>query len=246
MLPGLVASVGAFQGNANAASKGSGSNQTVSTWAAQVVFRDGSTDAVTSDGHGAYVDGQNGVTAELQLNPSTNRIGLLVKFAKSKGASRYINVAYTQPVVTACNPILSSNPTGTSTISPSGGTFGAQNVGTMAIGSTLATQAEVNAAEIGFEFKDPTIADSDMCSDLVVATRTSATSWVVTTDAPLPSYVNANGTVVYSSNPEEVGSAAQGSDSTGFLGNYRLPYLVTITCVAANTAKQPHNCPNPQ
>ena len=241
----FVVSARADQGNAKINSNGSG-HTVVSTYPVQVVFRDASTDTVTSDGLGMYVDGQSGVTAELQLNPATGRIGLHTQFAKSRGVSRHINVAYLQPVVTACNPTTSSNPTGTTTISSIGVGFGIQNLGSMAIGSTLATQGEVNAASIGFEFKDPTIADGDVCSDLIVANRSSATSWTVTTDAPLPSYVDANKTQVFSSNPEEVGSTAQGSNSTGFLGNYRIAYLVTITCLQANTAQQPNNCPNPQ
>lgn len=206
---------------------------TPSDYPVKVMFLDRPGDAITSDGEGAYTNGVAGVTALIQPSVSNQ---FLLKFGSGAKVRRGINYNYTATTATSCDGSVGSNPTGT--ISDDQGYVDVLNIATMAIGSQIAKQGGFHTVAAGtFRFADATKVDpinQYNCGDLLVVTRTSATTWTVTTDVtPGQTYYDTAGTPVFTANPEEVGSTAQlDVDSThDFLGNYHMPFFATITCL---------------
>lgn len=219
---------------ARMAAGGSQKNKTTD-YPVKVIFLDRVGDAIASDGKGAYTDGVDGVTALIQ--PSVNN-QFLLKFASGGRIRRGVNYAYTSPTATSCDGNVSDNPTGT--VAGDQGYVDVLNVATMAVGSQIAKQGGFHTAAGTFRFADATKIDPVNpyhCGDLLVVTRTSATTWTVTTDVtPGQTYFNSVGTPVYTANPEEVGQTAQ-LDGAAFDGNYHMPFFLTISCLSTT------NCP---
>lgn len=246
LVSGCVAVVGAQAGQ-----HASGSGKTSTTnYPAQFVLQDRPGDLITSDGLGPYVNGAAGVTAEFQITTTNGVIShtqFFFQFAATKRqAGRYVNLSYTAPVATGCNPSPSNNPVGSLR---RGAGYGAFFIGTEPVAGT-----QLLAAEGSFDHGDGTLGPFRFangvkldpllpyyCSDMVVVTRPSRGTWTLTTDTQASAVYFINGQAAYPANPEEVGSIAQmmsGGESGSLVGNYRMPFFMTISCSSAT------NCPS--
>jgi hypothetical protein len=245
LVSGCVAVVGA---RAEQHANGSGKSTTIN-YPAQFVLQDRPGDLITSDGLGPYVNGVAGVTAEFQITTTNGVVShsqFFFEFAAAKHqAARYVNLSYSAPVATGCNPSPSENPVG----KLEGAGYGAFFIGTEPIAGT-----QLLAAEGSFDHGDGTLGPFRFangvkldpllpyyCSDMVVLTRPSRGTWTLTTDTQVGAVYYINGQPAYPTNPEEVGSIAQmmnGGESGSLVGNYRMPFFMTISCLS--TA----NCPS--
>jgi len=235
---------------------GAGASKTVVTdYPVQIQFRDlkdasgAALDMVTSDGKGAYVDGKDGVRAVMEVTTTvtggvtTYDSGkLVVQIAGYRGKLvRKVNVNYTNPILeSGCQSTLPSVPTGT--LNP----VLIQVLGRPAL---LPTGLDF-AATIGFHGTTPTdpsgvfrfAADALVnypgnCSSLIVAQRTTPSSWTFTTDVDpgVPYYKFYRGYHIYDpvtnvGDTAEFGNSASGS--APFYGNYRMPFSMTVSCLS--------------
>lgn len=236
---GLATTAGLLAGPTQKANGNGNAKTTQLNYPAKLILLDRAEDGITSDGKGAYIDGVDGVTAVLQGSSSPGaEFQFLLTFSAVKGKyPRSITYHYTTPTATGCDPVPANDPVGSMSDT---GFMAFLNVGTMPVGAVVAKQGSFSTKIGTFRFGDATKADPVepyYCSDLLVATRTSATTWTVTTDAtPGQTYFNSAGTPVYTANPEEVGSASQLAVSgSSFIGNYRMPFFATVSCLSATS-----------
>jgi hypothetical protein len=242
LVSGCVAVVAAQAGRD---AKGSGKS-TTTNYPAQFVLQDRSGDLITSDGQGPYVNGVAGVTAEFQITTTNGVVSssqFFFEFAAAKRqAARYVNLSYTAPVATGCNPNPSDNPVG----KLQGAGYGAFFIATEPIAGT-----QLLAAEGSFDQGDGTLGPFRFangvkldpvlpyyCSDMVVVTRPSRGTWTLTTDTQAGAVYYIKGQPAYPENPEEVGSIAQmmsGGESGSLVGNYRMPFFMTISCLSTTS-----------
>ena len=212
-----------------------GGGNTNSTFPVVVEFEPGG--AIQGDGLGEYINGQEGVTAELQTSPDYQLRLVLGKVRKS--IPRSLLYDYTQPVVTECDPDVSDDPVGTLE-APYSTTLNVavKHLADMPVGSVGARFASFHTPVGVFRFHEHGLIDGsipDHCGTLLVVTRTSTTTWTVTTDAvPGGYYENINGDLVQA--PYAVGPTAQLDDfDTGeLIGNYDMPLHMTITCLSTS------------
>ena len=230
----------------HAAGAGAQKGPTLIEYPAKITFMDRDGDAITSDGKGAYIDGTDGVFARFQvMSDGSGNAQFLLKFAKIRNSyPRQVDYGFTTTAATGCDPNTADDPTGTTSDK---GYVDFLNVGLMAVGSVKAKQGGFHTAAGTFRFHDATKPDPINpynCGDLLVITRTSATTWTVTTDTtPGQVYYTTAGNAVYGydpanpQNPELVGSRAQfDNDAAGssLIGNYRMPFFAVITCSSAS------------
>ena len=232
---GLAASTGLVAGPGQ---KGNGNAKTTQVnYPAKLMFLDRAEDGITSDGKGAYTNGVDGVTAVLQQQSDGTGSQFLLKFSAVKGKlARSVTYSYTTPVTTSCNPFPANNPVGSMS---DAGYVDFLNLGTMSVGAVIAKQGGFHTQIGSFRFSDATKPDPIepyFCGDLLVATRTSQTTWTLTTDTtPGQTYFDTAGTAVYTANPEEVGSTSQLDNPGSFTGNYRMSFFATVSCLSASS-----------
>lgn len=231
----------------HAGQRANGSGKSTTTdYPAQFVLQDRPGDLITSDGLGPYVNGVSGVTAEFQITTTNGVVShtqFFFQFAATKRQTgRFINLSYTTPVATGCNPNPSANPVGTLR----GTGYGAFFIGTEPIAGPQLLAAEGSfdhgAGTLGpFRFANGVKLDPLLpyyCSDMVVVTRPSRGTWTLTTDTQAGAVYYVNGQPAYPENPEEVGSIAQlmsGGESGSLVGNYRMPFFMTISCLSVTS-----------
>jgi len=208
--------------------------------------------AITNDGKGPYTHGVDGVSAYMQVT-TQNGVFIDGKFVLSIGTVRNkvirsINVNYAGTnwggSATTCDPDPGTNPSGAlraTTVQVLSYIPVMKKETTIAGGGGFWTPTATDAGAV-FRFRDPLLSDPNQgnyheqnCSNLFVITRDSATEWTVTTDT--------DGRLFYSTvlpSPDDqvsadgVGSTASfESGTSGFYGNYKLPFRMTITCLSA-------------
>jgi hypothetical protein len=227
--------------------KGSSPQPVTTNYPVQVQFRDLATDAIHSDNGTAYVNGTAGVSATLNVTTTNGVVtsdNFLMQFGAVKHVTRAIHYTYT-PATTPCSP-AGMGPSG-SMADP--GYMDVWTLATMAVGSTGAKKGGFEtSAEGPFLFVDlfnhPV--NPYNCADMLVATHPTSTTWIVTTDTdPNTVYLDPHGNAMYpagnpAAQPETVGSLAQlqPTEGSGFTGNYRLPFQITISCLSATSC--PH------
>lgn len=242
LVSGYIAVVGAQAGQ----KAGGSGHSTTTNYPAQFVLQDRPGDLITSDGRGPYVNGVAGVTAEFQITTTNGVVShtqFFFQFAVAKRqAARYVNLSYTAPVATGCNPSPSQNPVG----NLQGAGYGAFFIGTEPIAGPQLLAAEGsfdhgNGTLGPFRFANGVKLDPLLpyyCSDMVVVTRPSRGTWTVTTDTEAGATYYVHGQAAYAENPEEVGSIAQmmsGGESGSLVGNYRMPFFMTISCLSTTS-----------
>jgi hypothetical protein len=226
--------------------KGAPAPKPVTTsYAAQVQFRDLTTDAIHSDSGTTYVNGVAGVQAEFQVTTSGGAVTsdqFLLQFGAVKHVTRTIHYTYS-PTTTSCS--AGAGPAG-SISDP--GYFDTLTISTMPVGSVGARKGGFHTAPGAFRFtdrfSDPVYPYE--CGDMLVVSHPTSTTWIVTTDTdPNATYTDPLGNVLFpAGNPgaqvEGVGSMTQLDQEAGptFTANYRMPFQVTITCLSSSTC--PH------
>ena len=200
--------------------------KTTADYPVRITFRDiGLTDKILSDGLGDYVNGggSNGHVNAFIRNASTNSNTNLILGLSDAGTGRTLQFFYT-PATDVAQP--TQNP-------PSGylnavAAMGVNNIGAMSVNQTKLTSAQFNT-DVGFFRFGPAPNDPNFYgSQRVVATRTSSTTWTISTDL----YVDASG---MSGDLDVLLQRVKSSFIP--VGLYHMPFGVDVTCLSSS------NCP---
>ena len=174
-----------------------------------------STDKILSDGLGAYVNGggSNGQVNALIHNASTNSNTNLILGLSNSGTGRTLQFFY-RPEIDVVQP--TQNP-------PSGylnavAAMVVNNIGAMSVNHPTFTSAQFNTDVGFFRFGPAVNAPYFYGSQQVVATRTSLTTWTISTD---------------SGDLDVLLQRVKGSPLIP-VGLYHMPFSVDVTCISSN------------
>ena len=176
-----------------------------------VAFADRPGDAVRSDGRGAYLNGLDSVECQIWSGGSED-----ATLRRGKNTTRRFSVDYRN----LAQALAPNSPVGVTT---DGWFLNIHSIGTMEVGESTVSKAGLQAATDQLLFRwcggtvsNCTFGGPDGGSMLVAVTRTTTTTWSVTTDGPL------GGDVALLLQPSKGSYTARGL--------YHLPFTLEISC----------------